>query len=97
MKKNIVKSIFIESSCEEIWESLTNPGDISQWLMPTDNFKAIAGENFTMQAKPMGKWDGRIYGQILIAQAPHVLSYTWKGDQMNSDTVVKWTLKSKDK
>lgn len=96
MTKNIIKEIFILSPQEAVWEALTNPNDISSWLMPTKNFKAVPGERFTMQAKPMGSWDGKIHGEILTVEYPSVLSYTWKGDQMKSNTVIKWTLKTKD-
>jgi uncharacterized protein YndB with AHSA1/START domain len=96
MTKDIKKEIFIPKSREEVWEALTNPEDISTWLMPTKNFKAELKHSFMLQAKPMGSWDGKIYGEILIADKPNILSYTWKGDQMKSHTVIKWTLISKD-
>ena len=96
MTKNIRKEIFCPSPPEDVWEALTKPEEISAWLMATVDFKAEAGAKFTMQAKPMGKWDGRIYGEILIAEKPRLLSYTWKGDQMKSNTVLKWTLTAKD-
>jgi uncharacterized protein YndB with AHSA1/START domain len=97
MTKDIKKELFIPKSQEDVWEALTNPVDISAWLMPTENFKAEVKSRFTMQAKPMGSWDGKIYGEVLLVDKPNVLSYTWKGDQMKSNTVVKWTLVPKDK
>jgi len=92
MEKNIRKEIFCDSTPEEVWEALTVSTEISAWLMPVADFKAEVGATFMMQAKPMGKWDGKIYGTILIADKPRILSYTWKGDQMKSNTVIKWTL-----
>lgn len=92
MTKNIVKTTFIPSAPEDVWEALTNPGEISAWLMPTENFKAVEGEVFSMQARPMGQWDGKIYGKILRVQAPKILCYTWKGDQMKSNTIIMWML-----
>jgi uncharacterized protein YndB with AHSA1/START domain len=97
MKKNIRKELFCQSTPDEVWEALTDPAEISRWLMTTNNFRAEVGKKFVMQAKPMGKWDGKIYGEILIADKPHVLSYTWKGDQMKSNTVITWTLNAKNK
>ena len=92
MTKNIQKTIFCESPPEIVWEALTNPEELSAWLMATTDFKAEVGSRFTMQAKPMGKWNGKIYGEVLISEKFRVLAYTWKGDQMKSDTIVKWTL-----
>jgi uncharacterized protein YndB with AHSA1/START domain len=96
MTKDIKKKIFIPKSREEVWEALTNPVDISAWLMQTTDFKPEVKSTFMMQAKPMPGWDGKIYGEILVADKPNVLSYTWKGDQMKSNTVIKWTLLPKD-
>jgi len=93
MVKNIRKEIFCESPPEDVWQALTDPVEISAWLMRTTDFKAVPGAAFNMQAKPMGKWDGKIYGEVLIAEKPRILSYTWKGDQMKSHTVLTWTLR----
>lgn len=92
MKKNIQKEIQLGCPPEQAWEALTNPEDISAWLMQTTDFRAEKGARFVMQAKPMGKWDGKIYGEVLLADKPKTLSYTWKGDQMKSTTVLTWTL-----
>lgn len=97
MTKNIKKEIFISRSREDVWETLTNPQDISSWLMHTHDFKPEVKSTFTMQAKPMPGWDGKIYGEILVVDKPNVLSYTWQGSQMKSNTVIKWTLLAKDK
>lgn len=96
MKKNITKELFLPSPIETVWEALTNADTISKWLMPTTDFVAEKGKKFVLQAKPMGSWDGKIYGEILIAEAPNMLSYTWKGDQMKSTTIIEWTLTEKD-
>lgn len=92
MEKTIHKKIFCEGTPEEVWMALTDPAEISSWLMSTSDFRAEVGARFTMQAKPMGKWDGKIYGEVLIAEKAKILSYTWKGDQMKSNTVLTWTL-----
>jgi uncharacterized protein YndB with AHSA1/START domain len=96
MEKNIRKEISCKSPPLQVWEALTNPQEISAWLMPTTDFRAEKGQRFMMQAKPMGKWDGKIYGEILDVDPPHKLSYTWKGDQMKSNTVLTWTLVPRD-
>ncbi|GHN00975.1 hypothetical protein WSM22_24640 [Cytophagales bacterium WSM2-2] len=96
MKKNIRKEKFYPLRPEDVWEALTDPKEISAWLMPTTEFVATVGVKFMLQAKPMGKWDGKIYGEILIADKPRVLSYTWKGDQMKSNTILTWTLVPQD-
>lgn len=97
MKKNIRKERHFPFTCDQVWLALTDAEQISSWLMPTRDFKAVKGHKFMLQAKPMGKWDGKIYGEILTAERPERLSYTWKGDQMKSNTILTWTLSATDK
>jgi uncharacterized protein YndB with AHSA1/START domain len=75
-----------------VWDSLTQSKEISAWLMKTEDFKPEVGHRFLLQAPPMPGWDGKIYGEVLKADAPHSLWYIWKGSLMKSETVVKWTL-----
>ena len=97
MIKNIRKEIFCDCAKEDLWDALTDPKEISAWLMSTTDFKAERGHKFTLQAKPMGNWDGKIYGEVLIADKPDTLCYTWKGSQMKYTTELKWTLIAKNK
>jgi uncharacterized protein YndB with AHSA1/START domain len=92
MEKTIYKEVYCEGSPEVVWKALTDANEISIWLMPTADFAPEVGRKFMMQAKPMGSWDGKIYGEILKAEKFKALSYTWKGDQMNNTTVIEWRL-----
>ena len=83
---------------ERVWRALTDAKLIAQWLMPND-FQPNVGNRFTFKTKPMGDWDGVVYCEVLIAEPPRLLRYSWKGGtDTNSkygstlDSVVTWTL-----
>jgi len=83
---------------EKIWRTLTSSEMIARWLMPND-FAAIVGHRFNFRTKPIGDWDGVVHCEVLEADPPRLLSYSWKGgsdanpafgSRLNS--TVTWTL-----
>jgi uncharacterized protein YndB with AHSA1/START domain len=75
-----------------VWQALTDPEALSEWLMPVDDFAPVVGRRFRLRAKPMPGWDGVIDGKVLEADEPHRLAYSWKGSRMRATTTVRWTL-----
>jgi uncharacterized protein YndB with AHSA1/START domain len=64
-----------------------------------DAGQLAVGTRFTFKTKPMGDWDGVVHCEVLTAEAPRLLRYSWKGgSETNSkygstlDSVVTWTL-----
>lgn len=86
---------------EKVWECLTDPELISQWLMKND-FKPVVGHKFNFYTKPFPKmgFDGIVYCEVLEVVPGRKLVYTWKGgsgpDHINLDTLLVWTLSPKD-
>ena len=62
-----------------VWRALTEPKLVSAWLMPTDGLSPSVGEVFTFRMKPQRGWDGLTHCEILTADAPHTLAYTYRG------------------
>ena len=93
IKKNIRKSRYYAVPVERVWAAITEPELLSKWFMEAD-FESSVGYEFTFKDKPQGKWDGVLRGEVLTADAPKLLEYTWKGDQMNHVTTVRWELES---
>ena len=96
------RSIIVEGDFpyppEKVWRALTEDRLIAQWLMP-NNFQPVVGTRFTFKTKPMGDWDGVVHCEVLVAEPPRLLRYSWKGgSETNSkygttlDSVVTWTL-----
>lgn len=101
MKKNIKHTWFINHPVERVWEYLTTPEHISEWLMK-NNFKPEVGYKFQFHTKPLLNlgFDGIVYCEVLEVIHLKKLSYTWKGGpgkgKITLDSVVIWTLLSKN-
>lgn len=97
-----VRAITVEETvphaADIVWKVLTTPELIQRWLMRND-FTPGLGQRFTMQARPMGEWDGTVNCAITTWDPPHELAYTWVGGSTNNkeygaalDSTVTWTL-----
>lgn len=97
MQKEIRHQFTLPHSPEKVWEFLTDPELLAQWLMPSD-FKPIIGHKFQFGTKPKLKlgFDGRIYCEVLEIVQHKKLVYSWKGglskENPSLDSVVIWTL-----
>ena len=76
---------------EQVWVALTDPAAIAEWLMPND-FESRVGHRFNFRTKPAPGFDGIVDAQVLVAEQPRLLVYSWKGGGI--DTIVTWTLVS---
>lgn len=91
MEREISHSWFYPHAPEVVWEYLTNPELLSQWLMEND-FKPIIGHKFQFLTKPKIRlgFDGIINGEVMELIPLQKLSYTWNSGSLNSR--VTWTL-----
>src|ERR1043166_6886459 len=74
---------------EAVWDALTDPVAIAEWLMPND-FQPKVGHRFTMRTKQAPGFDGIVHCEVLTIEKPRRLAYSWKGGGI--DTVVTFTL-----
>lgn len=97
MQRDLVIKWYFPHPAEKVWECLTNPELVSQWLMKND-FKPIVGHKFNFYTKPIPKmgFDGIVYCEVLEIVPGQKLVYTWKGGPkpgvIGLDTVLIWTL-----
>jgi uncharacterized protein YndB with AHSA1/START domain len=97
MERIIKQEWLLDHSPETVWEYLTTPHLIAQWLMPND-FKPIAGHKFQFRTNPRIKagFDGIVYCEVLEVIPHKKLSYSWKGGpapgRITLDSKVSWTL-----
>ncbi len=102
MTKSIHHNFFFPHPPETVWEYLTKPELISQWLMEND-FQPVVGYDFQFKTSSMPKldFDGIVYCKVLEIVPFKKLSYSWKTGPGNGkiaiNSVVVWTLNSKDK
>jgi uncharacterized protein YndB with AHSA1/START domain len=90
MKRDLTFEAFYPHSPERVWRAISDANELSRWLMTTD-FKPVVGERYTMKAKPSPGFDGVITGEILEANPPNRLVYSWNGGPLKN-TLVSWTL-----
>jgi uncharacterized protein YndB with AHSA1/START domain len=97
MENQVNQSWQFNQSPEEVWEYLTKPELIEQWLMKND-FQPKVGHKFcfTHAVLNKGPYDGRTDCEVLEVKPCTRLSYSWKGnlkDKSRSyNSVVRWTL-----
>jgi uncharacterized protein YndB with AHSA1/START domain len=77
------------SSPSEVWEALTNPDAVADWLMDTD-FKPVVGHQFTFTTEPRPGFNGIIDCEVLAVEPGQRLTYTWNTGQHR--TTVTWLL-----
>ncbi|MBL0745222.1 SRPBCC family protein [Chryseolinea lacunae] len=83
---------------EAVWQFLTDPDLMAQWLMKND-FKPIVGHAFQFKTNPIPSLniDGIMHCTVLEIVPFKKLSYTWKAGPGNGkielDTLVVWTLR----
>jgi uncharacterized protein YndB with AHSA1/START domain len=89
-------------TAEKIWRTLTSSEMLARWLMPND-FAAEVGHRFNFRTKPMGDWDGVVDCEVLEADPPRLLRYSWKGGSDSNpaygsklNSTVTWTLTAVD-
>lgn len=93
MRRDIHFEVFYPHAPERVWRAITDPAQLSSWLMATD-FEAVVGRRFTMRAKPAPGFDGLVSGEVLEADPPRRLVYSWSGGPLK-DTLVIWTLEAR--
>jgi uncharacterized protein YndB with AHSA1/START domain len=75
-----------------VWRALTDPGLLSEWLLPVVGFKLEPGVAFTFKTQPYPGWDGTVNCRVVEVEAQKKLSYTWLVGDMALETVVTFTL-----
>ena len=76
---------------ESVWEALTDPAALADWLMPGD-FKPIVGHTLHFHCDPRPEFDGTVNVEILEVEKPRRLSYSWKTGDIKKPTVVTFIL-----
>lgn len=101
MQKDIRHQFVFSHPPEVVWEYLTDPELLAQWLMPSD-FKPVVGHKFRFNTRPKVKFgfDGIIYCEVLEIIPCKKLTYSWKGgmskEKPSLDSIVVWTLTPDD-
>jgi uncharacterized protein YndB with AHSA1/START domain len=101
MQTDILQTWFFQQSPGEVWEYLTRPELIEQWLTQND-FQPVVGHKFQFTSKPKNDGDkpSHAYCQVLELIPYKLLSYSWRkgtsDKEISVDSVVTWTLTPKN-
>lgn len=102
MKNSINHRFFFPHPVEKVWEYLTNPELMAQWLMKND-FQPVVGHDFQFRTNPIPQlnFDGIFYCKVLEIIPFKKLSYTWNAGpgegRITLDSVVVWKLEATEK
>lgn len=100
MQKEIKQTWQFNQPIREVWDYLTKPELIEQWLMKS-NFEPVVGHKFrfTFEAKPGSIYEGIVNCEVLLVKPYTDLSYSWNGRTADGTrsfhSTVAWTLSPK--
>jgi len=87
-----IKRVYKHPS-KKVWNALTSPEALADWLMETIDFKLEEGTIFQFKDKPQGGWDGIVNCKILSLDQPNSITYSWQASGMKKPTIVNWQIK----
>jgi uncharacterized protein YndB with AHSA1/START domain len=81
----------------KVWRAVTDPALIPLWTATgaggrPEGFTTTAGTKFQLVAKPKPGWNGVVDCEVLEANEPSLLRYSWTGDEGGDVTEVAYRL-----
>ena len=99
MEKEIKHTWFFDQSPQAVWEYLTKPELLEQWLMKTD-FQPIVGHKFHFIGECNNDDKAVAHCEVLEIKPYTHLSYSWQTNSIKDNkpytSKVVWTLTPKD-
>jgi uncharacterized protein YndB with AHSA1/START domain len=86
-------------SIEKVWAALTDPELIPLWTVTgqgahAEEFAPNVGTHFRYIGKPVPGWDGVVHCEVLAADAPRFLKYSWANHPDDEASIVAYELTS---
>jgi len=85
---------------DEVWHVLTDPDLVARWTTTgrggrPEDFAPQVGRRFRLVGKPTVGWAGVVWCEVVEVDAPHLLRYTWRGDEASrAVTEVRYRLET---
>lgn len=85
----------------QVWRAVTNPDLVPQWTSTgrggrPEGFSPVVGTRFRFVGQPVPGWRGIVNCEVLEADEPSVLRYSWVGDEHGEPTFVTYRLEPAD-
>jgi len=80
-----------------VWHAVTDPDVVPRWTATGRGgrpvgFAPTVGNRFQLVARPVPGWRGVVDCEVLAADAPHLLRYSWLGDEGGDVLMVTYRL-----
>jgi uncharacterized protein YndB with AHSA1/START domain len=81
----------------KVWRALTDPELVPRWTATgrggrPEGFSPVVGTHFQFVGKPMPGWRGIVDCEVLEADEPSLLRYSWLGDEGGKTTQVTYRI-----
>lgn len=87
MNLDVVLEEILPRPIDEVWRELTDAASISDWLMPTSEFRAEAGTSFRLKTERLSP-DGWVAARIVELDPPRRMVWSWSAsDGVPASTV----------
>jgi len=90
--KPLEKKVVINAPISDVWNALTDPSKIEQWMLMPNNFEPELNRDFIFNAEMNGNHFD-IKCKVLEIEKNKKLVYSWSGPFMEGDTKVSIQLK----
>jgi uncharacterized protein YndB with AHSA1/START domain len=94
MKGSIRRELRFPQSRDAVWEALTDPEALAEWMFPND-FEAREGHRFAFRVppKPEIEFEGlEVRGEVLRCRPPEELTFSWIAGEV--DTRISYRLEA---
>jgi len=80
-----------------VWRALTDPALVPRWTSTgrggrPEGFTPEVGTRFRFVGRPVPGWDGIVRCEILAADAPELLSFSWRNQETDPPSTVTYHL-----
>ncbi len=86
---------FYPHPVETVWQALTDPAAIAEWLMPCD-FHPIAGHRFSIRGTATNNWRGLTECVVVLVEPPRRMVWHWASADIPEPTRVSFELEPVD-
>ena len=96
MSNTIRKELFIPQPREQVWQAITDPVALADWMHPND-FKPHVGHRFTFRVppKPEVNFEGLVVNcEVLTCDPPSRLVFSWSAGGPVANTRVSFQLQT---